>query len=127
MSLQGYLILRGFIDQQTVAKWKSALADHIAASVPGRFDLRDDKTWPDDDGFADFAEALKAHEVDADFKALANQYKAFIKKCTAAADCAAHKRAAEDAADLEEESRRAKSAKTEDNISSSMYKKHTKK
>lgn len=62
---------------------------------------------PTDDGFADFSEALKAHEVDQEFNELSQKYKAFIKKCTAVGGT---KRATED--EVEDE-RPAKCAKAD--------------
>lgn len=37
---------------------------------------------PDDDGFADFSEALQSHETDENFKALSDEFKAIIKDST---------------------------------------------
>jgi hypothetical protein len=48
----GYLLLRNFLGDETVARWREAFAGHIGGTVPG-FDLADDATWPSGaDGFA---------------------------------------------------------------------------
>lgn len=58
-----------------------------------------------DDGFASFSAALKAHELDQGYNDLANQYKAFIKQCTATTAPATRglKRGADEVDDEEEE------------------------
>ncbi len=49
----GYLLCRGFLDNDTVVRWREAFAGHIAQKVPG-FDLVDDTTWPQSaEGFAE--------------------------------------------------------------------------
>lgn len=48
---EGYCLLEGFLDPLTVLRWNAAFRDHIAKTVPG-FDLADDATWPDGEGFA---------------------------------------------------------------------------